>query len=444
MTVRVETVRALAVLDSRGSPTVEAEVLLTDGTSASAQAPSGASTGRHEARELRDGPGGGYDGKAVLAAVANVNDELADELSGLPAGDHGSQERADRIMIGLDGTPDKSRLGANAILAVSCALARASARSQRVPLWEWLAGDRKAKMPLPMVNILSGGLHAGRQIEMQDFLAVPHGFTTFADSLEAVVRIHDRMRRILEADGRQPDGVADEGGWGARLDSNEQALQYMTRAIESAGLEPGRQVSIAVDVAASHFHRDGEYRLASEGRTLDAVEMVALYERWIGSYPLVAIEDPLAEDDWDGWKRGCNVLAGCCDVVGDDLLVTSRARLDRAIAERAATAVLVKMNQVGTLTETMEVVDRAERAGLRAIVSARSGETEDAFLADLAVASGAGHIKIGSVTRSERLAKYNRLLRIEAGWDGSEPEGLAPVRPLGHDGSGGGRLVNDA
>ena len=431
----------MAILDSRGNPTVEAEVLLTDGTVAAAQVPSGASTGRHEARELRDGLGGRYEGKAVSTAVASVNGPLASALAGLPAQD---QEGADRTMIELDGTPDKSRLGANAILAVSCAIARANARSKQLPLWLWLAREREAKIPLPMVNILSGGLHAGRQIEIQDFLAVPHGFATFAAALEAVVRIHGHMGTILKSDGRRPSGVADEGGWGPRLDSNEQALEYMVRAIESAGFEPGRQVSIAVDAAASHFRRDGCYHLASEGRELDAAGMLALYGRWIGAYPLVSIEDPLAEDDWDGWKAACRALGDRCEVIGDDLLATSRARLERAIAERAATAVLVKMNQVGTLTETLEVVDLAEQAGLRAVVSARSGETEDTFLADLAVASGAGHIKVGSVTRSERLAKYNRLLRIEAGWDGCAPEGLAPVRLLGHHGMEGAVRVNDA
>ncbi len=441
MTVRIGSLRALAVLDSRGRPTVEAEARLTDGTVASAQVPSGASTGRHEARELRDGPGGGYEGDAVTAAVASVNGALAGALTGLPAYD---QERADRAMIDLDGTLGKSRLGANAILAVSCALARAGARSQREPLWRWLAKGRQAKMPLPMVNILSGGLHAGRQIEIQDFLAVPHGLPTFAAALEAAALIHRRMSDLLEADGTRPSGVADEGGWGPRLDSNEQALECMVRAIEAAGFQPGRQVSIAIDAAATHFHRDGEYRLSSERRTLDAAGMVSLYDRWAGTYPLVSLEDPLAEDDWDGWRGACRALGGRCEVVGDDLLVTSRDRLERAIASRAVTAVLVKMNQVGTLTETFEVIDRAEAAGLRAIVSARSGETEDSFLADLAVASGAGHIKVGSVTRSERLAKYNRLLRIEAGWDGCAPEGLAPVRPLGHDGNQGASSVNDA
>ncbi len=441
MAARIADVRAIQILDSRGSPTLEARVRLADGTTATAQVPSGASTGRHEALELRDGPGGAYGGRAVGAAAASVNGPLADALRGHPAGD---QAGADRIMADLDGTPDKSRLGANAILAVSCALARACAKSRRLPLWQSLAAGRQAKMPLPMVNILSGGLHAGCQIEFQDFLAVPHGCRTFADALEAAARIHRRMGALLEADGLRPAGVADEGGWGPRLDSNRQALDYMVRAIEAAGLEPGAQVSIAVDVAASHFHRAGEYRLASEGRSLDAAGLVAMYSEWTAAYPLASLEDPLAEDDWAGWRRACRELGGRCELIGDDLLVTSPARLERAVAERAATAVLVKMNQVGTLTETMQVVDRAEEVGFGAVISARSGETEDSFLADLAVATGAGRIKVGSVTRSERLAKYNRLLRIEAGWDGAVPAPLAPVRPLGHHESKGDVRVNDA
>lgn len=441
MAARIRAVRALQVLDSRGNPTLEAQVTLADGTAASAQVPSGASTGRHEARELRDGEGGAYGGKAVSAAAANVCGPLDEALRGLCLDDPAC---ADEIMIGLDGTPDKSRLGANAILAVSCALARAVARSRGLPLWLSLAGGRRAKMPLPMVNILSGGLHAGRHIEFQDFLAVPHGFRTFAEAIEAAAAVRSRMVGILRADGRLPDGVADEGGLGPRLESNEQALDCMVRAIEAAGFEPGRQVSIAIDAAATHFHRAGEYRLASEGRTLDAAGMITLYGRWLDAYPLVSIEDALAEDDWDGWRAARRALGGRCELIGDDLLVTNPSRLERAIATRAATAVLVKMNQIGTLTETLRVVDRAEEKGFRAVVSARSGETEDSFLADLAVATGAGHIKVGSVTRSERLAKYNRLLRIEAGWDGRSPEGLAPVRPLGHHGCRGDERVNDA
>ena len=441
MAVRIRDVRAIQVLDSRGRPTLEARVALTDGTVASAQVPSGASTGRAEARELRDGPGGAYDGMGVAAAAAHVAGPLAAAVRGLPADD---LERADRAMADLDGTPDKSRLGANAILAVSCAAARALAASRGIPLWQSLAGARVAKMPLPMVNVLSGGLHACGGIEFQDFLAVPHGCATFGEALEATWRVRRRMGEILAADGRMPDGVADEGGWGPRLDSNEQALRYMVRAIEAAGFEAGGQVSIAIDAAASHFYRDGAYRLASEGRSLGAEDMIAMYRGWVERYPIVSLEDPLAEDDWRGWQAVRSALGAWCAVVGDDLIATRPDRLERAIAERAATAVLVKMNQVGTLTETFRVVDRAERAGFRAVVSARSGETEDSFLADLAVATGAGHIKVGSVARSERLAKYNRLLRIEAGWDGSRPEPLAPVRGLGHHGSRGDVRVSDA
>ena len=431
MAARLKALRALQVLDSRGNPTVEAEAVLESGLAASAQVPSGASTGRHEAKELRDGLPDVYAGRGVLAAVESVNGPIANALRGWPIDD---REGADRAMIELDGTADKSRLGANAILAVSCALARLHARTAGVPLWRLLADGRRAKIPLPMVNILSGGLHAGRQIEFQDFLAVPHGAGTFAEALESAAAIHRSMGELLAADGRAPAGVADEGGWGPRLDSNEQALEYMVRAIESAGYAPGRQVSIAIDAAASHYCRDGEYHLSSEGRQLDSDGIVALYRDWISQYPIVSIEDGLAEDDWDGWKQACETLGERCALIGDDLLATNPARLDRAIAQRAANAVLVKMNQIGTLTETLQVVDRAEEAGFAAVVSARSGETEDSFLADLAVATGAGHIKVGSVTRSERLAKYNRLLRIEAGFDADRPEGLAPVRPLGHDG----------
>ena len=439
--VRIEGVRALQILDSRGNPTLEAEVHLSDGTAAAAQVPSGASTGRHEARELRDGAGASYEGAAVSAAVANVSGPLAKALRGLPADD---QARADRLMIELDGTPGKSRLGANAILGVSCALARAAAISKRVPLWCSLAEQRRARVPLPLVNILSGGLHAGRQIEFQDFLAVPHGFGSLAEALEAVVRLHRCMGRLLTSEGHVLTGVADEGGWGPRLASNEQALEYMMRAIEVAGYVPGQQVSIAIDAAATHFYFEGQYHLTSEGRTLSTEAMIALYERWIGAFPIVAIEDALAEDDWVGWRAACGSLGPRCMFIGDDLLATNRARLERAIELRAANAVLVKMNQIGTLTETMQVVDRAREAGFEAVVSARSGETEDSFLADLAVASGVGHIKVGSVTRSDRLSKYNRLLRIEAGLDGPAATELAPFGPLRHDEKRGRTRVNNA
>lgn len=438
MAAPIQGLRALQILDSRGLPTLEVEVRLEDGTVASAQVPSGASTGVHEATELRDGPRGAFEGRSVTVAVENVTTTIADALRGHPA----DQAQVDRLLIDLDGTPKKSRLGANAILGVSCATARAIAASDGLPLWRSLAGDRPAKIPLPMVNILSGGLHAGGQIEFQDFLAVPQGYRSFAQSLGVAAAVHRDTLQILAADGRAPDGVADEGGWGPLLDSNEQALEYMMRGIEYAGFAPGPQVAIAIDAAASHFYSDGAYRLASEGRVLDSQGMLDMYERWLDAFPIVSIEDPLAEDDWDGWQQAREHFGSRCALIGDDLLATNPERLERAISTRAANSVLVKMNQIGTLTETFQVVDRAEEAGFSAVVSARSGETEDSFLADLATATGAGHIKVGSVTRSERLAKYNRLLRIEAGWDGIKPLGLAPARPLVHDGRGGVRVSN--
>lgn len=411
MGLTLKALKAFQILDSRGNPTLEVEARLSDGTTATAQVPSGASTGRHEALELRDGPGGGYQGKAVSKAVSNVNGPIFEALrdTGIEY-----QARVDERMIAADGTENKSSLGANAILGVSCAIARAVAKASGVDLWIYLKGPREAKLPIPMINILSGGLHAGRQIEFQDFLAIPHGFASIAEALEATVRLHRAMGELLERDGYTLTGVADEGGWGPHLKSNEAALEYMIRGIEAAGYVPGAQISIAIDVAASHFFHGGMYHLESERRVMSAGEMIQMYGRWIDKFPIVSIEDGLAEDDWDGWRRATEMLGGQCSLIGDDLLVTNPARLERAIDERAANAVLVKMNQIGTLTETFQVIDRAREAGFKAVVSARSGETEDSFLADLAVASGAGQIKIGSITRSERLAKYNRLLRIEA------------------------------
>ena len=411
MALTLAALSALQILDSRGNPTLEVEARLSDGTTASAQVPSGASTGRHEALELRDGAGGGHQGRAVSKAIANVNGPLFDALRDTQIE---NQERLDQRMIELDGTENKSKLGANAILGVSCSVARAVAQARGVDLWIHLKGAREAKLPIPMINILSGGLHAGRQIEFQDFLVIPHGFASLGEALEATVRIHRTMAEILERDGYTLTGVADEGGWGPHLKSNEAALEYMIRAIQSAGYVPGAQISIAIDVAASHFFRGGKYHLESERRVVTADELIHIYGRWIEKFPIVSIEDGLAEDDWDGWRRATELLGDQCSLIGDDFLVTNPARLQRAIDERAANAVLVKMNQIGTLTETFQVIDRAREAGFKAVVSARSGETEDSFLADLAVASGAGQIKIGSITRSERLAKYNRLLRIEA------------------------------
>jgi enolase len=385
------------------------EVELAGSIRGEAKVPSGASTGKHEAFELRDGDPARYSGKGVRLAVDNVERQIAPALVGLNAAD---QAAVDRRMIDLDGTASKSRLGANAILGVSCAVARAMAAAENVPLWCRLQGQRKAAIPLPMNNILSGGLHAGRNFEFQDFLAVPHGFSSCSEALHAAVAIHRSARQLLEA-SYVLTGVADEGGWGPRLPNNEAALDILTSAIEAAGFEPRRQVSIAIDAAASHFYSGDRYELPSEGRSLSSAEMVHLLCDWCGRYPICSIEDGLSEDDWEGWRVLTGELGTRIQLVGDDLFTTNLKRLEKGIAQGAANAVLVKMNQIGTLTETFEVIDRARSAGYRAVISARSGETEDPFLADLAVASGAGQIKVGSMTRSERLAKYNRLLEID-------------------------------
>ncbi len=427
MSSRIRKLAARQVLDSRGDPTVEVTIVLENGLSASASVPSGASTSRHEACELRDGPGGGYQGRSVLRAVRNVNTELAAALRGWDVRD---QSALDRRMIDLDGTADKSRLGANAILGVSMAAARAAAASDGVPLWRHLAeigtGGRRAMLPVPMINMISGGLHAGRNIEFQDFLIIPHRFSSFAAALEAAVRIYRCIGGVLRAEGRAPGGVADEGGFGPQLESNDQALDFVMRGIEAAGFRPGEEVSIAIDAAASHFYDAGQYRLFCENRSLTAEAMAAMLGDWVCRYPIVSIEDPLAEDDWSGWKQITDALGRSCQLIGDDLFATNLRLLERGIREGVANAVLVKMNQIGTISETLRVVDRARTAGYAAVISARSGETEDSFLADLAVASGAGQIKIGSVTRSERLSKYNRLLEIEECGSISPEPGPAP------------------
>jgi enolase len=409
--MKIQAIRALEVLDSRGDPTVSALVELDNGVVAEASVPSGASTGTHEAVELRDGDPRRYRGKGVLQAVANVNDVLGPAVRGMDASD---QAAIDRRMIELDGAPAKSRLGANAILSVSCAVARAAAAGRRVPLWQYLAGDREPVFPVPMVNILSGGCHAGHNIEFQDFLVIPRGFARYADALKAIIGVHRAVRELLDARGYVVTGVADEGGWGPLLSSNESALEILCAAIERAGLGAGEQMDIAIDVASTQFFRDGRYQL--ENRELTSEGMVDLLASWVGRYPIVSIEDGLAEDDWEGWQQLTAKLGSRVQLLGDDLFVTNLNRLDRGIRTGAANAVLVKMNQVGTLTETFAVIDQARHAGYRAVISARSGETEDSFLADLAVASGARQIKIGSVRTSERLAKYNRLLQIAPGF----------------------------
>jgi enolase len=400
--MKIQRVRAMEILDSRGNPTVQAEVLLASGARAVAQVPSGASTGRHEALELRDGDANRYSGKGVLQAVHNIEQVLGPAVIGMNAGD---QSAIDERLF--EAGPE---LGANATLAISCAVARTAAIASGVPLWKYLAGDRTPVMPVPMVNIISGGLHAGRNIEFQDFLVIPRGYADLSAALEAVVRVHRMTGELLRKRGCVLTGVADEGGWGPHLDSNEEAAAILRQAITDSAAD----MDIALDVASTHFFHDSGYRL--EGRTLTSDGMADLLDGWISCYGITSIEDPLAEDDWEGWSLITRRLGDGIKLIGDDLFATNLDRLNLGIRDRAGNAVLVKMNQIGTLTRTFAVIDRARETGFGAVISARSGETEDSFLADLAVASGAGQIKIGSITRSERLAKYNRLLEI-AKWE---------------------------
>jgi enolase len=409
--MRIARVRALEILDSRGHPALEACLELESGAVGTAQVPSGKSTGKHEAHELRDYREARFGGRGVATAVRNVETILGPAVAGFDAAD---QARVDARLIEIDGSEGKSRLGANAVLAVSCAAARAAAHSQSIPLWKHLAriSGTRPKIPVPMVNIISGGHHAvgSRHAEFQDFLVIPRGYPGLSSALEAVVRVHQQTHKVLLARGFALNGVADEGGWGPDLPSNELGIALLRKAIG----DTGAQMDIALDVAATHFLREGaEAGYALEGRARSSAEMIELFAPWIGRYGVVSIEDPLAEDDWQGWIEITRRLGSQVRLVGDDLFVTSLTRLNRGIAAGAANSILVKMNQIGTLTETFAVITRAAEAGYGAVISARSGETEDSFLADLAVASGAGQIKIGSVTRSERLAKYNRLLAIE-------------------------------
>ncbi len=407
---RIAQIRAREILDSRGDPTVEVDVRLEDGAWGRARVPSGASTGRHEALELRDGENKRYLGRGVRQAVARVNDEIALALRGAEALD---QKAVDDRLRALDGTESKRRLGANAILGVSLAVARAAAASAGLPLYRYLGGEGAAELPVPMVNILSGGLHGGGNLDFQDYLVMPLRASSYSQALEDAVAVYRSMKDVLKSKRVDQPGVADEGGYAPRLESNEQGLELMVEAIERAGLTHGQDAAIAVDVAATELWRNGRYILALEAVELDAAELVARLEGWVRRYPIVSIEDGLGEDDWAGWKLLTERLGARCQLIGDDLFVTHVDRLRQGIHAGVANAVLVKMNQVGTLTETLEVVELARRHDYRTILSARSGETEDDSLADLAVATGSGQIKIGSVTRSERLAKYNRLLRIE-------------------------------
>jgi enolase len=416
----IRRVHAREVLDSRGNPTVEVELSCEGGAFGRASVPSGASTGRHEAVELRDRDPHRYGGKGVRRAVANVRDVLGPRLLGLPATD---QALVDRTLSELDGSPGKARLGANALLGVSLACAHAGAAARGLPLWRYLDPAGTARMPLPMVNLISGGLHAGGNLDFQDFLLLPIGARSYSEALEMTMAVYRALSVVLTGHGYEGVLVGDEGGFGPRLSSNEQAVEMILTAITQAGLTPGRDTALALDVASTHFFQDGRYRLSATGeRTLTRDEMCTLLERWANTYPILSIEDGMAEDDWDGWRALTAALGRRVQLIGDDLFVTNSERLRRGIAEGAANSVLVKVNQIGTLTEALEVTALARNAGYRPVVSARSGETEDSTLADLAVATGAGQIKIGSIARGERLAKYNQLLRIE--------EALGPAAPF--------------
>ena len=424
----IAAVHAWEALDSRGSPTVSCEVVLAGGASGATAVPAGASTGTHEARELRDG-GERYGGLGVRRAVTNVIEVLAAAVAGLDAHD---QEGVDAALRAADGTSDLGRLGANAVLAVSVATALAGAAGRGEPLWRAVAAPgEQALIPLPMVNVLSGGAHAGSAIDMQDFLAVPVGATSFAEALEWTWRVRAAAAELVRERGLVAALVADEGGLGPALGSNREALELLTRSIERSGLVPGDEVGIAIDVAATQFFQPGRgYRLSVENRTIDAAELAAELAGWAAEHPIVSIEDPLGEDDWEGWAEAGAQL-GHLQLLGDDLFVTNPERLRRGIDSGIANAVLVKPNQIGTLSSAREVIGLARAAGYATVLSARSGETEDAWLADLAVGWRTGQIKVGSTTRSERTAKWNRLLRIEAELgDAAEFAGRAALAPL--------------
>ncbi|TMG17186.1 MAG: phosphopyruvate hydratase [Chloroflexi bacterium] len=397
------------ILDSRGNPTVEVDVVLEAGDIGRAAVPSGASTGAHEAVELRDGDKSRYGGKGVRKAVGHVNQEIAAALRGAEASD---QRGIDERLINLDGTANKSRLGANAVLGVSLAVARAAALAAGQPLYRYLAGDGELLLPVPMMNILNGGKHAQTKVDFQEFMVVPAGAPSYAEGLRWGAEVFHALKQTLHERGLST-GQGDEGGFAPELEANEDAMTLLVQAIERSGHQPGKEVFIALDPAASELYRGGRYELTGEGRTLQAQEMVALWESWVDRYPVISIEDGLAEDDWDGWRTLTAQLGKRLQLVGDDIFVTNVVRLRHGIEGGIANSILIKLNQIGTLTETLETMATARRAGYSTVISHRSGETEDTFIADLAVATGAGQIKTGAPSRSERVAKYNRLLQIE-------------------------------
>jgi enolase len=400
---------AREILDSRGNPTVEVDVYLEDGSLGRAAVPSGASTGAYEAAELRDGDKSRYLGKGVLTAVENVNDKIGPEIIDMDATD---QVGIDRLMIDMDGTPNKSAMGANAILGVSLAVARAAADSLHIPLYRHIGGVNARTLPVPMMNILNGGKHADSNVDLQEFMVMPVGAETFSEALRMGAEVFHALKKVLKGRGLNT-GYGDEGGFAPNLGSNEEAIQVIVEAIEQAGYKPGEQIYIALDPASTELYKDGKYHLTGEGRVLSSAEMVDYYSTLVNKYPIISIEDGLAEDDWAGWKALTDKIGDHVQIVGDDLFVTNTERLSRGIKESTANSILIKVNQIGTLTETLEAIEMAKRAGYTAVVSHRSGETEDSTIADIVVATNAGQIKTGAPNRSDRVAKYNQLLRIE-------------------------------
>ncbi|KZD09815.1 phosphopyruvate hydratase [Oceanibaculum pacificum] len=402
-------ITAREILDSRGNPTVEVDVTLDSGAMGRAAVPSGASTGTHEALELRDGDKGRYLGKGVQKAVDAVNGEIFDALSGLEADE---QVHIDQLMIDLDGTPNKARLGANAILGVSMAVAKAAADDLGQPLYRYVGGAYARTLPVPLMNIINGGAHADNPIDFQEFMIMPVGADSLAEAVRMGAEVFHSLKKQLKDAGHSTN-VGDEGGFAPNLKSADEALGFIMKAIEAAGYTPGDDIALALDSAATEFFKGGKYALEGEGKTLDSAAMVNVYEDLCARYPIISIEDGMSEDDWDGWKALTEAVGGKVQLVGDDLFVTNPERLSDGIGRGVANAILVKVNQIGTLSETLEAVERAHRAGYRAVMSHRSGETEDATIADLAVATNCGQIKTGSLSRSDRMAKYNQLIRIE-------------------------------
>ena len=410
MTTKISELIAREIVDSRGNPTVEVDVYLECGAMGRASVPSGASTGEHEAVELRDGDASRYGGKGVSRAVENVNGTISSALVGTDALD---QVGIDRTMIRLDGTKNKGHLGANAMLGVSLATAKAAAAATGLPLYRYIGGARAAELPVPMMNIVNGGLHADNNVDLQEFMIMPLGANSFKHAVQMGAEVFHSLKKVLKSKGLNT-AVGDEGGFAPNLGSNEEAIEVILKAIKEAGYEPDKEISLALDPAASSFYENGKYNLSAEAEPLkSAEEMVEFYSNWVGKYPIVSIEDGLAEDDWDGWSELTVRLGDRIQLVGDDLFVTNTERIARGIKEGVANSVLIKVNQIGTLTETLDAIEMAKRAGYTAVVSHRSGETEDTSIADLVVAMNTGQIKTGSMSRSERVAKYNQLLRIE-------------------------------